>query len=92
MCEGGSMIDVHINEIMNVISVKLITLFDNQITYLDQVRLKNVFPTSLTSLMTQYDDVDIENDGYSNKLKSNLKKRPTGRIRKWLGDTCLQVC
>lgn len=128
ICEGGSMIDVHLQEVMSHACVKLILALERQMEFAEDCRIKNILPNALP-LFTPYDDIDeIATLTNSAKLGGGLKsgpnttssstagsilnvtglrstisppqikpqqlykKKPSGRIRKWMGDLSLQVC
>lgn len=91
ICEGGNMIDVHIKEVMSVACVKLIMFFDEQLEAMENARVKGSIPTTLTNLTTPMDSIEDSVEGGASKLLNSVKKRPYGRIRKWMGDLCLQV-
>jgi hypothetical protein len=95
-CEGGSMIVVHFREIMCLTAVKLIQLFEKYMEILEDARLRNIIPTELP-LNTLYDDredigVIKDTNGVATvRNKKAYKKKPSGRIHKWMGDLSMQV-
>jgi hypothetical protein len=91
ICEGGNMIDVHVKEVMSVAAVKLVIHIDEQLGAMEQAKTKGIIPSSLTNLTTPIDSMEDAIEGGASKLLNLVKKRPFGRIRKWMGDLCLQV-
>lgn len=91
ICEGGSMIDVHLNEIMATVSINVISSLESQLSVMEQAKVKGVVPSTVTSLSTPFDDIEDQDNSQSIKVKSIVKKRPHGRMRKYMGDICLQV-
>ena len=107
LCEGGSMIDVYIYEVVSNSSLKIIMSLDQQMSICENARMKNISPSSMIPLWTPYDDIDSNNNNNSNsnsnnnnntnnnedilKWKANLKRKSLGRTRKWMGDLSLQV-
>jgi hypothetical protein len=89
-CEGGSMWDVHFRQVMGQISVQLVQSLEQQMDHCEDARLRNVFPVNPT-LTTGFDDKDDARGG-SGKSAKVFRKRPAGRIQKWMGDLSLQVC
>jgi hypothetical protein len=97
-CEGGSMIVVHFKEVMCLAAVKLIQTFERFMEILEDARLRNIIPTELP-LNTVYDDredVGMVKDSNGvfipNRNKKAYKKKPSGRIHKWMADLSMQVC
>jgi hypothetical protein len=97
-CEGGSMIQVHFQEVLCHSAVKVIQFLEKQMDVCEEARLKNVLPADLPlcSAYDDRDDISISKDAAlvtsSAKNKKMFRKKPTGRIRKWMGDLCMQVC
>ena len=91
ICEGGSMIDVHLHEIMTTVSVTLLTVLEDQLGIMEQAKAKNIIPSTLTSLSTPFDDIEDQDTSQTFKLKPAIKRKPLGRTRKFMGDLCLQV-
>jgi hypothetical protein len=91
VCEGGSMRAVHLREVMATASVTLLAALEEQLAAMEQARAKNAVPTALTSLSTPFDDIEDQDFNQTFKLKPAVKKKPSGRMRKFMGDLCLQV-
>jgi hypothetical protein len=90
------MIDVHTKEVMGNMSIKLFQALESQMVTCEEIRQKsmsNQLPAWL-SLSTTYDDIDEStgNNISSSDAAKRLKKRLNGRLRKWMGDQCSQVC
>lgn len=96
-CEGGSMLDVHTKEIIGNISVRLFQALDGQMRACEELRGKvtggstPVLPSWLP-LSTIFDDMEDSSGGASaGDVSRRMKKRLPGRLRKWMGDLCMQV-
>eukprot|EP01033_Poteriospumella_lacustris_P010402 gene10402-7397_t len=89
-CEGGSMLDVHFRQVMAQTSVQLVQALEAQMDHCEDARLRGAFPAN-PSLVTCFDEKDDARGG-SAKTAKVFRKRPAGRIRKWMGDLSLQVC
>lgn len=122
-CEGGSMIDVHTQEIMGNVAVKLFEALEFHALKCEEYRGKalnvvstyksnphvttaSLLPTWL-SLSTHFDSLENAADGDAGSASPSTpaavaaaqaekmrkaKKRINGRMRKWMGDICLQEC
>lgn len=110
-CEGGSMVAVHLQEVMGHASVRIIESLESQLKLCEDYRNKGTVPSDL-SLSTFHDDIEEVIDSDSTSLPSfstgsskqfvpqksflgkrqNSKRRVLERLRKWMGDLCLQVC
>eukprot|EP01038_Epipyxis_sp_PR26KG_P004766 gene4766-6686_t len=98
-CEGGSMVDVHLKEVMSHAAVKIILSLENQMELWEDARVKNAFPPKM-ELRSAHDDMIEDQAHLQNKdsllparnLKKSIQKKPSGRIHKWMGDLSLQVC
>lgn len=115
-CEGGSMIDVHTQEIMGNVAVKLFAALEFHMLKCEEYRHKAVSVVSSyksnphvtvssllpswLSLSTHYDLLENadEKEGSATASASaqaekvrKAKKRINGRMKKWMGDICLQV-
>ena len=94
-CEGGSMLDVHTKEIMGNISVRLFEALDKQAMACDDLRSKlssssaPALPAWLP-LSTIFDEME-EGTASTSDISRKMKKRLPGRLRKWMGDLCMQV-
>ncbi len=93
-----SMVDVHLKEVMCHASVRIITSLEKQMEICEDCRLRGSLPTSLP-LSTIYDDIG-DRDPLSGVLgnakdpagpRRAFKRKPSGRIHKWMGDLSLQV-
>lgn len=91
--DESNTLEVQVRETISNITVKLILSLERQMSYCDQCRNKNIIPTAVTQLFTLYDDydADFELAAGGQKLKTSILKKPVGRIRKYMGDICLQV-
>ena len=98
-CSEGaiSMVDVHLQEVMAHISVKLIHSLEKQLNHCEEARLANNLPV-YALLSTHYDEIDDAEataaamTSFSSKAnKKNVKRGLAGRIHKWMGDLCMQV-
>lgn len=99
-CEGGSMVDVHLTEVMSHATVKIIVSLEQQLELCEESRIKNTPPPNIP-LSTHYDELDdsfyqIKDSSSSHlvstsQLKRLFRKRSQGRLRKWMADLCLQV-
>jgi hypothetical protein len=96
-CEGGSMLDVHTKEILGNISVRLFQALDLQMSACNDLRGQltggnaPLLPTWLP-LSTIFDDMEDNSGGGSvGEVSRRMKKRLPGRLRKWMGDLCMQV-
>lgn len=98
-CEGGSMVDVHLHEVMCHASVQVITSLEKQMELCEDARARNDLPSGL-ALSTIHDELEEHNlnlhvgkDSVTVRgLKKLFRRKPSGRIRKWMGDLSLQVC
>lgn len=92
-CEGGSMLAVHLNEVMANAAVRIIASLEQQMVLCEEARVKNALPASTSiPLCTFYDDLEERDANAAVKSKSKTyKKRPLGRVRKWMGDLSLQI-
>lgn len=97
-CEGGSMVEFHFKIVMCNAAVNLILHLEKQMEICEEARVKNVIPNeiALVTLHDDRDDIVLGKDGNatsatSAKNKKAFKKKPAGRIRKWMGDLCMQV-
>lgn len=92
------MLDVHTKEVLGNISVRLFQALDLQMTACDDLRGKltsanpPLLPTWLP-LSTIFDDMeDGTGSASAGEVSRRMKKRLPGRLRKWMGDLCMQVC
>ena len=101
ICEGGnSMVNVHLSVNMENASCKLIQVFEKQMRICAEAWKVNKLPAKEHSieLNTFYDEIfekttrkDVE--GSDKSIKSlAYKKRPAGRLLKWMGDLSMQAC
>lgn len=101
-CEGGnSMIDIHLQEVMAGVALKIVLSLEAQAAACEESRVRsssqNRTPPGM-NLFTTYDEMEegaIEGSGaagisYSN-ASSKMKRRIGGRLRKITADLCLQV-
>lgn len=88
-CEGGgTMIEVHLKENMGNIAVNVILSIEQQLVQCEEARMKVITKTPPSTTLTTSDDVE---DTQSILLRKG-PRRVLGRIRKWMGDLCLQCC
>ena len=91
LCEGGSMIEVHLQEVMGNAGVMIVAALEKQMAICEEGKFKNQLPIGF-KLATHNDEYEMHMDSnLHNKLKQAIKKKPIGRIRKWMGDLSLQV-
>mmetsp|Transcript_1167 Transcript_1167/g.1895 ORF Transcript_1167/g.1895 Transcript_1167/m.1895 type:complete len:1683 (+) Transcript_1167:109-5157(+) len=99
-CEGGSMIDVHTKEIMGNVAVRLFQDAEERIATCEELRVKLANTSAFSTapfpmppwlpLTTTYEEME-DNSGGS-EASRRVRRRLPGRIRKWMGDLCMQVC
>lgn len=101
ICEGGvSMIEVHLKEVMSNSAVSILQAFEDQMRACEDARLKNCLP-ALLPLSTLFDEVaeqlqqqkpvSIAMTVTGRPNRKLYRKRPSGRIHKWMGDLSMQV-
>lgn len=101
ICEGGvSMIEVHLKEVMSNSAVSILQAVEDQMRACDDARLKNCLP-ALLPLCTLFDEVEeqlqqqkpvsIAMTVTGRPNRKLYRKRPSGRIHKWMGDLSMQV-
>lgn len=103
--QGVNMVDVHLNEVMSHAALHIVLALEQQMRVCDDARTRNLLPEGLP-LCTIFDELDESNNNNtprevanssnaskSKKLASGMyKKKPSGRVHKWQGDLCMQVC
>eukprot|EP01041_Mallomonas_annulata_P002057 gene2057-4019_t len=87
-CEGGNMIDVHLQEVMGNVAVNVILSLERQMIQCLECIDKNTKLSASLQLITPFDEVE---DSQNDPLRKNRKKI-TARLRKWAGDLSMQVC
>ena len=86
-CEGGSMVTVHLQEVMGNIAVAAILSIEKLMLSCEEARVKGIKPPVSLTLSTGHDDVDDNQD----PLWKTRGRRSSGRLRKWMGDLSLQI-
>ena len=98
-CEGGSMVEVHLQEVLTDAIMRVLLTLEAQMVLCNEAKAKNISPPNM-QFATIYDDIDDASaaagtkDAKAKKQQQLLaiKKKPGGRIRKWMGDLCMQAC
>jgi hypothetical protein len=98
-CEGGSMIDVHLQEVMAGAALKLYLVLESQAVACEEAREKSIVKLpngfNVFTIFDEYDDDSKTSSASGHISLSNastkMKKRIPGRLRKVVGDLCLQV-
>jgi hypothetical protein len=107
LCEGGSMVAVHLKEVMSHASVRILESLEKQLRLCEEARARSGIPGNI-QLSTLHDDIELTNENdpftqqsnkttvnavpWANRKQTAIKKRLHERLRKWMGDLCLQVC
>ena len=79
--EGMSSVNLHMMVVLNTMAVSLIQHFENDILAMQQ-RLARGMLSEAYALRTGLDE---------SERNSSIKRRQSGRLRKWIGDYCLLV-
>jgi hypothetical protein len=103
-CEGGMrMIDVHLQEVMAGVALKILLALESQAAACEEARAKSALKIppgfNIITIFDEYDDdsksgsVPQSTSGVINlaNISSKMKKKVPGRLRKIVGDLCLQV-
>ena len=101
-CEGGnSMIDIHLHEVMAGVALKILLSMETQAVACEEYRLKPSSHTKIPAGMNVFTTFDEMEDGGTeggnqvgitlSNASSKMKRRVGGRLRKIIGDLCLQV-
>ncbi|RYY72846.1 hypothetical protein EON63_20315 [archaeon] len=73
-------------------AVKLIKEFHNSMSLCEDARVRNAASVGASiPLGTVHDDKEDTAPGREARSKKMYKKKPLGRIKKWMGDLAMQV-
>jgi hypothetical protein len=97
---------VHLKEVMSHASVRILESLERQTRICEDARAKSTIPAGV-QLSTLHDEIELTNDNdipsqssrsvstnipWTTRKQTAVKKRLHERLRKWMGDLCLQVC
>ncbi len=91
------MVEVHYRMVVCHAAVKIISQLYKYMDQCEEARVRNTLPVSThITLSIPHDDRDdicsVKDPSTIGKNKKAFKKKPLGRIRKWMGDLAMQVC
>jgi len=99
--KSHNMVDIHLQEVMSHAALHIVLALEQQMKLCEESRLRNVLPEGLP-MSTLFDEMEENAQNSANSSNKSLvsrkttpnmyKKKPSGRIHKWMGDLCMQVC